>query len=166
MLAVVKVVWGFAAVGLLPMLLGVFVAGGTTVICTRTGAPAESAEPQPAVIGSCRVQSTRWLGRKVIEERTYPRVTGVTRTSETTRDSKGSSTTWSLHVWSREVEVEEISAPRDQVDASHDAAQAWFGGAAAEPLVLDLTQWRFAYGAMGFGALWTGLLLALTRGRE
>jgi hypothetical protein len=153
--------WGFAVFGPLIMLLGAYVAGGTTVVCTRTGAPAETAgDARPEVIGSCRVQTTRWFGRKVVEERTYPRVTGVDRIAVAVSSSSSSRQTdsWSLQLMSRGVEVERIGAPRDRVDPAFDAAQSWFAGATSTPLAMDFTEWRFAYASIGFGTLWLGAL--------
>jgi hypothetical protein len=153
-----KTFLGMGIFGPVMMLVGVYVAGGTTVVCTRVDAKAESIEPRPPVVGSCRVPPTRWFGRSVVEERTYPRITSVSRIATTSRNSSDGKTTtsWFVQLMSLQVEAERIGAARDQVDASVDAAQAWFGGNTANPLTLDLTDYRFAYGAMGFGMLWLG----------
>jgi hypothetical protein len=152
----VKTFLGLGIFGPLMILLGAYVAGGTTVVCTRVNAVAESTEPKPEVVGLCRVETTRWLGRSIIEERTYPHITAVSRIATTSRSSSNSksTTSWSLQLMSLQAEAERIGAARDQVDASFDAAQAWFGGEAGNPLRLDLTDYRFAYTAMGFGVLW------------
>lgn len=168
-------VWGLAIFGPLIMLLGAYVAGGTDVVCTRVGAPAESAAPdaaRPAVVASCRVQTRRWFGRKVVGERTYLRVTGVGRIAvsrtESSRDSSGRSTSrtvddWSLQLMSNGAEIDRVGAPRDKVDPAYDAAQAWFAGDAGRPLAMDFSEWRFAYAAIGFGTLWLGMVRLMAK---
>jgi hypothetical protein len=167
-------IWVIGLFGPLIMLLGAYVAGGTDVVCARVGAPAEAlAGAAPvAVVGSCRVQTRRWLGRKIVAERTYLRVTGVDRIAEwrteTSTDSKGRSSSrrvayWSLQLMSNGVEIDRIGAPRDKVDPAYDKATAWFDGNAGSPLTLDFSEWRFAYAAIGFGTVWFGGLTMISR---
>jgi hypothetical protein len=170
-----KGAWMLGTIGPLIMLLGVYVAGGSDVVCTRVGAPAESSgEPgqRVPVVGSCQVQTKRWLGRTTVSERTYPHITAVDRTTvprtETSTDSKGRSTSrtvndWSLQLMNDGVEVDRVGAARDEVAAAYNKGQAWFDGNAASSLTLDFSDWPFAYAAIGFGTLWLGVIALMTR---
>jgi hypothetical protein len=161
-------VWILPVFGLLIMLLGVYVAGGTTMTCARSRLmPAISEAPEgtrPPLVAECRVETRRWLARKVIGERTYLRVTktdaiAVSRT-ETSTDSNGRRTSrtvddWYLQLFDGDNEILRLDGTREQIDREKARLAAWFAEGGAEPLHASFSQWSFAYGAFGFGLVWT-----------
>jgi hypothetical protein len=158
-----------AVPGLLILLLGTYVAGGNEVTCTRVGAPPTQAESPdsttPQKIVSCRVRTTRWFGRKVMEERTYARVTGVGSIAIASPSSSSSGTTssWYLQLLSDGREIEKVSGNSDQIFAAEKQFAAWYAGDLRRPRSLDLTDWRFAYAAVAFGSLWLLIAIAVIR---
>lgn len=162
-----RFIWIVPAFGVLMILLGSYVAGGTAVTCRRSPlAPAvgEAADgSRPALVAACTVETRRWRARRIVAERTYLRVTdvdsiAVSRT-ETSKDSRGRTFTrtvddWSLRLFDRDTEIVRIGGTRAQIDRENQRLRDWLKAGGAEPVHASFSEWGFAYGAIGFGVVW------------
>src|SRR4030095_6854725 len=124
-----KLLWLLPFVGLLMILLGVYEAGGTEMVCARSRRPPKISEStdgsRPALIAECRIETRRWLARKVTFDHTFHRVTkvdsiAVTRT-ESSQDSSGQTTRksveyGSLRLFDRDAEIWRWPGAREQVE--------------------------------------------------
>jgi hypothetical protein len=158
------------------MLLGAYVGGGTAVTCSRSRLMPPVSESvdgsRPPLVAECRVETRRWLARKIVAERTYLRITkadsiAVSRT-ETSKDANGNRTTrtvedWSLQLFDGDNEIERIGATREQVEYEKAKLIAWFEKGGADPVHLSFSQWAFAIGSGGFGLTWLIITTLIAR---
>ena len=151
-----------AVLASLVAVLGVYVAGGTDVRCTRVaGARA-----------TCTEVTTRWLGRSVQREALIGHVTSVSAIAqsrtETEKDSQGRSHSVTRDDWSAAFALAPsgtylVGATREQAEAAAEEFRSFLADPTRDGVTLSFPEWAFGYGAMGFGALVLLFVLTLAR---
>jgi hypothetical protein len=165
-----KLLWVLPFVGLLMILLGLYEGGGTGLVCVRSrlapGISESTDGSRPALIAECRIETRRWLARRVTFDRTFPKVTNVdsivVSRTESSKDSSGRTTRktvedWSVRLFDGDTEIWRGPGTREQVERATAALRAWFEGGGAEPVHASFSSWAFTYAATAFGLVWLTL---------
>ena len=118
---------------------------------------APAAVERHPTVAACVVRTTRWLGRRTVAEQTYARVT--------TADYPSGRRRGVFQLIADGTPVAEVDGGESYTPRAVGEVKRWLDADAQAPITLDFSDWGFGFAAMGFGALYLGVIALRARAR-